>query len=196
MNTDEGKTLMRRFQENGDTKACRALFTLFRVPLWRFLLRLCGSEPDADDLSQRVWLRLIEIAERGAYRAPDSSSFRTYLFTIARNMFIDDTRALRSRTMHVDVTTLNHLPDSRIASMESMTNREGRKAVLRAAMRQLPFEQQEVLAMWAEGVGYDEIAVIVGAPRNTVIGRKRYGIEKLRASLGGNAGGLENENEL
>jgi DNA-directed RNA polymerase specialized sigma24 family protein len=37
--------------------------------------------------------------------------------------------------------------------------------------------------MWGEGLGLSEIATIVGVPRNTVIGRKRYGLEKLRKLL-------------
>ena len=182
MNTDVGKTLMLRFQETGDRAACQELFELFRLPLWRFVLRLSGSEHDADDLSQRTWLKLLDIAERRVYRDKNRATFRTYLFTIARNLVIDEGRAMRSTATHVDYENeadalLSHDPTPEHAVDAILTKEE-----LRRAMNDLPLEQREVLAMWAEGFGFAEIATVVGVSRNTVIGRKRYGIEKLRAA--------------
>ncbi len=183
MNEDAGKDLMLEFQATGDREAGHRLFTMYRKPVWRFLLMLTRSDSVADDLSQRVWLRVIEVAERGAYRPRRNTTFRTYLFTIARNLFIDGTRSASSKARHADESELECIEDNNVVPMDSMVAAEHDKTALRTAMLQLPDEQREVLVMWSEGLGFNEIAAIVGAPRNTVIGRKRYGIEKLKGIL-------------
>ena len=183
MNNDDSKRLMLEFQRSGDRDACRRLFLMHRDPLWRFLLRLSGSEADANDLSQRVWLRIIETAERNGYHPAENASFQTYLFTIARNLIIDESRRLRVRALRVDESTLETMADETIVPMEDFVQITTTARDVRHALLKLPLEQREVLAMWAEGLGLSEIAIIVGAPRNTVIGRKRYGLEKLRKLL-------------
>jgi RNA polymerase sigma factor (sigma-70 family) len=55
---------------------------------------------------------------------------------------------------------------------------------LSEAMRELPPEQQEVVTLRFEaGMGFEQIARIQNASINTVQGRYRYGMEKLRALL-------------
>jgi RNA polymerase sigma-70 factor (ECF subfamily) len=183
MSNDDSKRIMLEFQRSGDRDACRRLFLMHRDPLWRFLLRLSGSEADANDLSQRVWLRIIETAERKGYRPVENASFQTYLFTIARNLVIDEGRSLRARALRVDESTLESMADATMVPMEEFVQITATARDVRQALLKLPLEQREVLAMWGEGLGLSEIATIVGVPRNTVIGRKRYGLEKLRKLL-------------
>ena len=65
MTEGSGKELMWEFQTTGSAESGRRLFAMYRKPLLRFLIALCGSESEADDLSQRVWLKIIEVAKRG-----------------------------------------------------------------------------------------------------------------------------------
>jgi RNA polymerase sigma-70 factor (ECF subfamily) len=54
------------------------------------------------------------------------------------------------------------------------------------AMRQLPPEQREVIALRFEaGLGFRQIAHMQDVSINTVQGRCRYGMEKLRSALNG-----------
>jgi len=183
MTEGDGKELMWEFQTTGSVDSGRRLFAMYRKPLLRFLIALCGSESEADDLSQRVWLRIIEIAKRGGYRRSGTATFRTYLFTVARNLFIDGVRSQKSKGQHAGGDSLADIEDRDVPSIEALTDSALATSKLHAAMRELPPEQREVLTMWAEGCSFDEIAAVVGAPRNTVIGRKRYGLEKLQAAL-------------
>ena len=183
MTDADGKELMWDFQTTGSVDAGHRLFSMYRKPLLRFLIALSGSRTEADDLSQRVWLKIIEIARRGGYRRDNSASFRTYLFTVARNLFIDEVRAKQSKGEHTGSESLAVIEDRDLPSMEVLMDSTLAASRLHAAMRDIPPEQREVLTLWAEGFSFDEIAAVVGAPRNTVIGRKRYGLEKLHAKL-------------
>ena len=183
MTEGDGKELMWEFQTTGSVDSGRRLFAMYRKPLLRFLIALCGSESEADDLSQRVWLKIIEVAKRGGYRRSATATFRTYLFTVARNLFIDEVRSQKTKGQHDGGDSLSGIADRGVPSMEALTDSVLASSKLYAAMREIPPEQREVLTMWAEGFSFDEIAAVVGAPRNTVIGRKRYGLEKLQAAL-------------
>jgi DNA-directed RNA polymerase specialized sigma24 family protein len=59
-------------------------------------------------------------------------------------------------------------------------------ASLSEALKQLPYEQREVVCCHVEmGIPLRRIAVLQNVPLNTVKGRYRYGIEKLRVLLDG-----------
>ena len=183
MNTDDGKRLMSRFQETGDASAAHQLYDLYRVSVWQFLFRLSRSEVDADDLSQKVWLRLMDVARRSAYHEKNSATFKTYLFTIARNIFIDERRAAGRRVGSATDVETDKLIDTDRKSVESEADEDMRNTEVYRAFRTLAREQREVLAMWLEGFTYDEIADVTAASRATVIGRKRYAIDNLRKLL-------------
>jgi RNA polymerase sigma-70 factor (ECF subfamily) len=56
--------------------------------------------------------------------------------------------------------------------------------LLSAAMAQLPYEQREAVALHlGSGMSFPEIARIQDASVNTVQGRCRYGLQKLRSLL-------------
>ena len=62
---------------------------------------------------------------------------------------------------------------------------------LSQAMAQIPYEQREVVNLYMQGdLTFRQIAAIQNASINTVQGRYRYGITKLRSLLNGE---LENE---
>ncbi len=65
-----------------------------------------------------------------------------------------------------------------------LVHRQEMSRHLNEAMGGLPLEQREVVALWATGVEIDAIVAITGAPRDTVLSRKKYAIAKLRAALG------------
>ena len=61
----------------------------------------------------------------------------------------------------------------------------GTRLMIDQALRRLPAEQREVLYLKVyEGMTFQEIAVAIGEPLNTVASRYRYALEKLRTQLG------------
>ncbi len=180
MEANDDRQLMLRFQTQGDQQAFRQLFQRHKDALLAFLLRLAESPTQAEEVSQIVWTKLLEIAERGAYRADERAQFRSYLFTLARNAFHDEWR----RGMRIEYR--DEVPEPEVGDttpIESALGEAEVGALLEREIRRLPVEQREVVALWSEGVSYQAIAEIVGVPVNTVIGRKRYAVERLRTEL-------------
>ncbi len=83
----------------------KALYDEHAAALWRFAVRLTGDRARAEDIVQETLLRawqhpgVIGDGERSA---------RAWLFTVARNMIIDQSRSARSRN---EVGSLNNAPE-------------------------------------------------------------------------------------
>jgi len=88
--TDE--ELLAAFQA-GDAKAFERLLRRHRGPLFTFLLRMVGDRSRAEDLTQEAFLRVVRAAARWEARA----KFQTWLYTVARNLCVDQSRRDRFR---------------------------------------------------------------------------------------------------
>ena len=190
--TDE--ELLAAYQQ-GDPGAFEALLRRHRAPLFTFLLRMLGERERAEDLAQETFLRIVKGAQAWEHRA----RFQTWLFTIARNLCVDQSR--RDRFRRADSLDAQG-PDDEPAMVDSVPGREidpGRGAesarlrpVLQRALLSLPAEQREVFILREQaGVPFREIAEIQGVNENTVKSRMRYALEGLRKALA--AAGISEE---
>lgn len=178
---------MRSFQEEGNLDAFRLLFERHKDGFVTFLAGLAGSREAAEDLSQQVWLKLIDVARRGDYR--ETARFRTYLYTLGRNLYIDEFRRKHAST-RTDPLGDRPLEDADAnADPGRRAARDERRSILAQAMADLPLEQREVIALWAAGTSTEAMASITGAPPDTVLSRKKYALDKLRKAL--SAAGIE-----
>ena len=182
--TDE--ELLAAYQQ-GDPGAFEVLLRRHRAPLFTFLLRMLGDRERAEDLAQETFLRIVKGAQAWEHRA----RFQTWLFTIARNLCVDQAR--RDRFRRADSLDAEG-PDGEQAMVDSVPGREidpGRGAesarlrpVLQQALLSLPVEQREVFVLREQaGVPFKEIAAMVGVNENTVKSRMRYALEGLRKAL-------------
>jgi RNA polymerase sigma-70 factor, ECF subfamily len=185
--TDEA--LMIRFQA-GDRAAFTLLVRRHQGPLFNFALRYLRSSPLAQEVVQDAFVRVVQNAAEFKHEA----RFSTWLYTIARNLCIDQTRkrALRKhpsldepkKAEEGDGPSLGEqTADGRANVERAVVSLEIRERVL-AAVQQLPEEQREVFLM-REGsnLPFKEIAEIVGVPENTVKSRMRYALERLQEAL-------------
>jgi RNA polymerase sigma-70 factor (ECF subfamily) len=177
--------LMHRFQRDLDYSAFEQLFRRQHGDLRRFLAKLLRNRAAADDASQQAWLKVIEVAHAGSYLARPGSAFRAWLFTVARNLAIDQ---YQRKFAAVRTVPLKDDWDADLLAAEDpaeSTSREQMAERLNAAVLQLPCEQRQVVALWAAGTDPASIATMVHAPRETVFSRKKYAIAKLRVALRG-----------
>src|SRR6476469_371587 len=100
--TDE--ELLAAFQQ-GDAGAFELLLRRHRAPLFTFLLRMLGDRERAEDLAQESFLRIVKGAAAWEHRA----RFQTWLYTIARNLCVDQTR--RDRCRRADSLDQSQGPD-------------------------------------------------------------------------------------
>ena len=137
--------------------------------LRRFAHALSRDGADADDLVQDVAIRAIGSAEQWE----SASRFESWLFRIARNLWIDTVRARGRRT--------RHLAPAEEGETVGVDPRPGIEASLdlsraMAAMRRLPDEQREVIALiLIDGLGYREASEILDLPIGTISSRLARG---------------------
>ena len=173
---------------DGDLQAFEALFRRYRGPLFNFLLRRVRDRGRAEELYQDSWSKVIERA--GAFRG--DSKFSTWLYTIARNACIDHQRKMKHRGhASLDETQrgANQPMVERVANPGLSPDQLAAGGALRdriaSAVEALPEEQREVfLLRQLQGLGFKEIAEVLGVPVNTVKSRMRYALERLQAGLG------------
>jgi RNA polymerase sigma-70 factor (ECF subfamily) len=182
MGSQDDADLMGRYA-GGDLRAFELLYSRHRAALYRYLLRHTRDREAANDLFQEVWSKVI--ANRSRYEP--RAKFRTFLFRIAHNCFIDHYRraSLRPKQEFAEgqdwEDTLpapeRESPDARAEQAEVM-------ARYRSALSALPPEQRDVFLLYEEsGLSLEEIGAITGVGMETAKSRLRYALAKLRTAL-------------
>lgn len=169
--------------QGGDQAAGAELFRQYYRPVLRFYQGKVG--PQGADLVQRCFLRCLEVRAR----IRQGSSFRCFLFGVARHVLLEYYRSKRA-SERIDFTEqtvqdLSPTPTSEIAQGE-------RAQLLLLAMRRLPVEQQMALELYYwEELNAREIAEICELPEPTVRTRLRRAKIRLEQELQSVAGSPE-----
>ena len=134
------------------------------------------SDPDVEDLVQRTMMSCV----RSRARLRNASSFRAFLFTIAKNELIDH---LRRRRPIADSAEVDELAGERTTPSQFAAEQE-EKAALGRALMTLELDLQIVVALhYWEGMTQAELTEVLELPLGTVKSRLRRAKEGLRASL-------------
>ncbi|SDO97563.1 RNA polymerase sigma-70 factor, ECF subfamily [Nakamurella panacisegetis] len=153
----------------------RALHDEHAAALWSFALGLTnGDRGRAEDVVQETLLR--------AWRRPElleqhDTSARSWLFTVARNIVVDQWRARGRRPESLtDHVPEQFTPDSTDAALQSMLVGE--------ALRRLTTEHRAVLLeCYYRGSTAVQAAARLGIPLGTVKSRTHYALQALRLAL-------------
>ncbi|MBX7078304.1 MAG: sigma-70 family RNA polymerase sigma factor [Nannocystaceae bacterium] len=160
----------------GDRAAGRALFGRWFQRLRRFFRD--KIDEGADDLAQATLLAALDKAE--ALR--DDTSFRAWMFTIARNQLIDALRRSPRHAAALDPSVacaceLSNSPSRAIAAHDD-------RRLLLEALRRVPLDAQVVLELsYWERLNSDELAQILGVSASAIRTRLQRARELVRAQL-------------
>ena len=157
--------LYSRYQQYSDINALEQLITLHGNALYHFLLRQ-SDRMLAEDISQQCWLKLVTTQAGFA----GQSSFKTWLFTMARHSLIDELRRLSRwqwQALDEDNTAMQICPEDILAIRQQ-------KLQFSELMKLLPFTQREALMLQLEGFALSEICQITAQGAETIKSRLRY----------------------
>lgn len=170
---------------DGSMEAFETLYSRYRAPLYRYLLRLAGNETGANDLYQGAWEKVIAARRK----LPKGAPFRAWLFRIAHNHAMDRFRRQRPES---DLET-ETLAASSPGPAEEVSTAEQRRSLV-TAIQALPADQRDALLLKLDGgLDLDDIARVTGVGRETVKSRLRYAVSKLKKSLASDSTELSHE---
>ena len=179
---DEDAQLMLAYA-SGEMRAFETLYSRHRAALYRYLVRQARDGEIANDLFQEVWSRVI--ANRARYEP--RAKFRTFLFTLAHNCFIDHCRRTKARPFGMgvdDADAADLLPAAEESQPDAVMVREEASCRYRAALASLPAEQRDVYLLHEESdLSLEDIARVTGVGAETAKSRLRYAVNKLKAAL-------------
>ena len=139
----------------GDERSATALVARHAPAVARFLASL-GARDDAADLVQDTFVRAFGSLDgfRGA------SSFRTWLFTIARRLLLDRRRSERRSRVSGAVEEGDAVTE--FDALDDLLARESAARVREAIGRLTPTQREVFTLRVTEGLSYREIAEVVG----------------------------------
>jgi RNA polymerase sigma-70 factor (ECF subfamily) len=185
--SDPDAQLMRRVQR-GDREAFAHLVERYQRPIYNFILRMVRDETEAEDLTQTTFVQVWRSARR--YRV--SAKFSTWLYTIARNLSLNElrrrsrhrTESLESAHPGPEATPRHQVADAGTPGPKDQLVRDELFAKVEEAIRDLPENQRTALLLCREDeLSYEEIAEILGVSLSATKSIIHRGREVLRTRL-------------
>ena len=152
-----------------------------RTAIYSYLLHLGVPAPQAQEVTQDVYLRLYQTLRKGQ----QIENWRAWLFRVAHHQGVKVRSRERSFRM-IDPDWNRYVPPT--AETESperqFLDRERRERVVKA-MEELSPQQRNCLFLRSEGLRYREIAEVMGISLSTVNEFLRRGITRLAEAVHG-----------
>jgi RNA polymerase sigma-70 factor, ECF subfamily len=150
--------------------------------LYSYALVLTRNRSDAEDLVQETYVRAI-----GAMgRLRSDSNVKSWLFTILRNIWLNQLRQRRTKPQISNIGTNDDTTDIAETSKDPyelyVSKMESKQ--VREAIQQLPVEAREIILLREyEELSYQEIATVLDCPAGTVMSRLARARSRLRTLL-------------
>jgi RNA polymerase sigma-70 factor, ECF subfamily len=157
----------------GDRAAMRILYNRHRVRVFRFAARLADDLASAEDVVSEAFIEVWRQADRFEGR----SSVSTWIMSIARFKALSVRR--RRLETELDENVAETVADQ-YSTPEQILLETDRRAQLRACLTQLSPEHREIIDLvYYHDKTIEEVAEIVGVPKNTVKTRMFYARRRL-----------------
>src|ERR1051325_6280174 len=165
-NLDPDAALMLRVKQ-GDTVAFTELVEKYKQPVMNLVCRTIRDATEAEDIAQNVFVQAFKAAPR--YKS--TAKFSTWLFTIARNLCLNE---IRRRTRHPaesldaphpeqEDQPLHQFEDKKTFSPPESSLHGELARKIEQALADLPENQRSaILLCRQEELSYEEIAEVIG----------------------------------
>jgi RNA polymerase sigma-70 factor (ECF subfamily) len=186
-NPDPDAALMLRVKR-GDRAAFTGLVEKYKQPVMNFVHRSLRDETEAEDVAQNVFLQVYK--SRARYER--TAKFSTWLFTIARNLCLNEIRR-RSRhpaesleeahAEHDDQPARQYEDKKIVQPTEKMLHRE-LSGKIEEALAELPeIQRTAILLCRQDELSYEEIAKVLGCSLSATKSVIHRGRETLKEKL-------------
>ena len=173
MTDAEAAELYERFRQ-GDKDAFETLVLCYRQSLMLFINRFVGDIDTSEDIAEDVFVKLL--IKKPRYKG--MASFKTWLFTVGRNLSLD---YLRKHCRVAPVET--HWQESG-ASVEEGFLQSERKRSLYRALNALPDDEKLLMQLiYIEDLGYNHAEKILGVSKSKLYPLARKAKETLKQEL-------------
>jgi RNA polymerase sigma-70 factor (ECF subfamily) len=163
--------------EHPEATSVRTLYDEHGAALWRYAMRLTGDQARAEDVVQETLLRGWQHPE---VTNDSQQSARAWLFTVARNMIIDERRSSRFRN---EVSSLDGTAAPEQASPEEVDSALDRMLIGEALAQLSPDHRAVVRRSYYQGWTTTQIADDLGIAEGTVKSRLHYALRAMRLTL-------------
>lgn len=177
---DDERTIVRRAQHQPEAFA--PLYERYVDAVFGYCYRRVGDREGAADLTHQIFAKALTALPQFTER-PESGSFRSWLFTIARNLVIDSHRTRRETASLDDAAGHLALRDPTRSPEEHAIAGEQRDALL-AAMARLTDGQRQVVELRLAGLTGPEIAASLDMDLSAVKSAQFRAYARLREWLG------------
>jgi RNA polymerase sigma-70 factor (ECF subfamily) len=172
------KQLCRRVKKV-DKNAASELLQIFYMDIYTYLMRLCGNQQNAEDLTQQTFLKVWASFDSFAGR----SRFSTWLYKVAYNTYVDWQRSNINKTISYPnqwwLECLDHKPGPFANTAERQLALHLYKAV-----EKLDEDKKHVVHMhYYQGLSIRETAKVLGIATSTVKYRLRKVMKILRKKI-------------
>jgi len=172
------KNLCKRAKKADSTAACE-LLKIYYADIFSYLRRMCGSNQNAEDLTQetfaKVWTAL------GSFKG--RSKFSTWLYRIAHNTYIDWQRRNNGIQSHTDQWWQECI-DNNPGPFANTAQRQIAKRLYKAVDQLDDGKKHIVHLHYYQGMSLRETAKVLDISTSTVKYRLREVLRILRSKIG------------
>ena len=152
--------------KKGDQKAFNDLLNLYWKDVYRFQMGKVNNEDEAEDITIKAFAKAFDKIET----FDDNFQFKTWLFTISSNLYIDHLRKKKAETISYNK---NQMEIHRIVDEEPTPSdkliQEQNLAQLKAYILQLKPHYQEVINLrYFQELSYKEMSAQLNEPVNNI----------------------------
>ena len=184
---DPDAALMLRVRQ-GDTQAFAELVDKYKQPVMNVAYRMLRDATEAEDLAQVVFVQVF----KSAHRYQVSSKFSTWLFTIARNLCLNELRrrsrhptdSLEARRTEQEGHSSPQFEDKKTASPPERLLHGELEEKIEEALSGLPEHQRLAILLCRQGdLSYEDIARVLGCSVSATKSLIHRGRETLKQKL-------------
>ena len=152
--------------KKANQKAFHSLLNLFWKDVYHFQLNKCNDEDEAEDTTIKTFAKAFD----KIHTFDDNYQFKTWLFTISNNIYIDHLRKKKTETISINKNQyeIHELIDEDPSPADQLIQ-EQNLAKLKAYIRQLKPHYQEVINLrYFQDLSYKEISQKLDEPMNNI----------------------------